>query len=74
MSAFDAGLPVAVFRELLDPLLGGHAEFAVRVLAQEILVGLGGIGGLRGLPVLADTAAASRDTIVNAVSTAIRPI
>ena len=34
-------LPVPVFGELLDALLGRYAVLAVRMLAQEILVGLG---------------------------------
>ena len=54
-------LPIAIFCQLLDALLGGNPKLAVRVLAQEILVGLGGIGGLRGLPVFPDATAAGDD-------------
>src|SRR5882762_9624690 len=50
-------LPVPVLGQLLDALLGRYAVFAVRMLAQEILVGLRRIGRLGRLPVITHVAA-----------------
>ena len=51
-------LPVPVLGELLQPALGLDREFAVRVLLQEVLIGLAGIGALGGVPLILDAAAA----------------
>ena len=51
------GLPVAIFGKLLDSILCRNTKLAIRVLTQEILIGLGGIGGLSGLPVFGHMAA-----------------
>src|SRR5450432_1319719 len=51
-------LPVAVLRELPHAFLGSHAVLTVRMLPQKVLVSLGGIGSLCGLPILPDVTAA----------------
>src|SRR5262249_28013331 len=52
--------PVPLFRQLPETLVGPGHQRAVRMLADELLVRLGGVGGLRRAPIALLSAATGK--------------